>query len=109
MLSAILLTLSFPPYDLWPLIWVGLVPTLVAQYRIMPANLSSLASAVAIGGWLGGYMIPIFGGSGTYMAALPLIITVIILFADKGNRAFHERARYRWFILHGAVTWLASR
>ena len=25
-LSAALFTLAFPPYDLWPLIWVGLVP-----------------------------------------------------------------------------------
>jgi len=62
--SAILLTLSFPPYNLWPLIWVGLVPMLVAQFRVMPRKVSSLASAIAIGGWLGGYLTPIFAGNG---------------------------------------------
>jgi len=29
--SAVLLTLSFPPYSLWPLIWFAFVPMLVAQ------------------------------------------------------------------------------
>jgi len=62
--SAILLTLSFPPYNLWPLIWVGFVPMLVAQFRVMPRKVSSLASAIAIGGWLGGYLTPIFAGNG---------------------------------------------
>ncbi len=104
--SAILLTLSFPPYDLWPLIWIGFVPMLVAQFRVMPRKFSSLASAIAIGGWLGFYITPIFAGSGLYMTWLPLIIGLIILFADSGLRAFHERTRYRWFAWQGALNWV---
>ena len=50
--SAVLLTLSFPPYNLWLLIWVAFIPMLVAQFRVMPRKVSSLASAIAIGGWL---------------------------------------------------------
>jgi apolipoprotein N-acyltransferase len=51
--SAALLTLAFPPYNLGLLIWVGFIPMLLAQYRVLPPRLSSLGSAVAIGGWLG--------------------------------------------------------
>jgi len=104
--SAALLTLAFPPYNLWPLIWVGFIPMLVAQYRLMPQKLSSLAPAVAIGGWLGGYLVPIFGGSGSYMAWLPLVIGFIILLTDKNKRAFHERSGYRWFVLEGTLGWV---
>jgi len=103
--SAILLTLSFPPYDFWPLIWVAFVPTLVAQFRVMPRQVSSLASAIAIGGWLGGYLTPIFAGSGLYMTWLPLLIAGITYLADSGVRAFHERTGYRWFVLYGALNW----
>ncbi len=104
--SAILLMASFPPFDLWPLIWVGFVPMLVAQFRVMPRKFSSLASAVAVGGWLGGYLVPIFAGSGLYMTWLPLIIGGITLLTDSGVRAFHERTGYRWFVLQGAFNWV---
>jgi apolipoprotein N-acyltransferase len=104
--SAIMLTLSFPPYSLWPLIWISFVPMLVAQFRVMPRKVSSLASAIAIGGWLGGYLTPIFAGSGIYMAWLPLLIAVITYFTDSGVRAFHERTGYRWFVLQGALNWV---
>ncbi|MCD6201089.1 MAG: apolipoprotein N-acyltransferase [Bacteroidales bacterium] len=104
--SAILLTISFPPYGFWPFIWAGFVPMLVAQFRVMPRRVSSLASAITIGGWLGGYLTPIFAGSGIYMTWLPLIIGVIIFFADSGVRTFHERTSYRWFVWYGAFTWV---
>lgn len=81
--SAILLTASFPPYGLWLFIWVGFVPMLVAQFRVMPSKVSSLASAITIGGWLGGYLTPIFAGSGIYMAWLPLIIGILRIFHLK--------------------------
>ncbi|MBC7261504.1 MAG: hypothetical protein H5T63_05780, partial [Chloroflexi bacterium] len=105
-LSAILLTLSFPPYSLWPLIWIAFIPMLVAQFRVMPRKISSLASAIAIGGWLGGYLTPIFAGSGIYMTWLPLLIALISYLADSGVRAFHERTGYRWFVGYGAINWV---
>lgn len=104
--SAILLMLSFPPYDLWPLIWVGFVPMMVAQFRVLPRRVSSLASAITIGGWLGGYLTPIFAGSGLYMTWLPLLIAGISYLADSGVRAFHERTGYRWFVPYGALNWV---
>src|SRR5512144_2911288 len=45
-LSGIMLLMSFPPYGLWPLAWVALVPVLFAQYRLLPRKWSSLAVAL---------------------------------------------------------------
>jgi apolipoprotein N-acyltransferase len=104
--SAILLTLSFPPYNLWFLIWIGFVPMMIAQFRILPGKFSSLASAITVGGWLGGYLTPIFAGSGLYMTWLPLLIALISYLADSGVRAFHERTGYRWFVAYGALNWV---
>ncbi len=105
-LSAILLTLFFPPHSLWPLIWVAFIPMLLAQFRVLPPKISSLASAIAVGGWLGGYLTPIFAGSGLYMTWLPLLIAGISYLADSGVRAFHERTGYRWFVPYGALNWV---
>ncbi|MFN3308421.1 MAG: apolipoprotein N-acyltransferase [Anaerolineales bacterium] len=105
-ISAILLILSFPPYNLWPLIWAGFVPMMIAQFRVLPQRVSSLASAITIGGWLGGYLTPIFSGSGLYMTWLPLIIAAISYLADSGVRAVHERTRYRRFVTYGALNWV---
>lgn len=105
-LSAVLLTLSFPPYSLWPLIWVAFIPMLLAQFRVLPPKVSSLASAIAIGGWLGAYLTPIFAGSGLTITWLPLLIAVISYLADSGVRAFHECTGYRWFVPYGALNWV---
>jgi apolipoprotein N-acyltransferase len=104
--SAILITLAFPPYDLGWLIWVAFIPMLAAQYRILPPRLTSLAPAISIGGWLGAFLLPIFGGRSLVMALLPLGIAITVLFTDKDKRAFHERTAYRWFALEGALGWV---
>jgi len=70
-LSAALFTLAFPPYDLWPLVFVGLVPMIVAQHRVMPPRLSGLAAGVGIGGFFWGYFGGMFAGSVWYMRWLP--------------------------------------
>lgn len=103
--SAVLLTLAFPPYDLWLLIWLGFVPMLVAQHRLLPARFSSVAPAIAIGGWLGVYILSAFAGYSTYMNALPLAIGAIVLLANQGDRAFHAHTGYRWFVVQGALGW----
>ncbi len=106
--SGVMLLLAFPPYSLWPLAWIGLIPALIAQYRVMPARLSGVAAAVATLVWVQGYMGPIFGGTGSFMAYLPLMIFGISLLTESGSRSFHERTGYRWMILQGAVGWAAT-
>ncbi len=105
-LSAVLLTLAFPPYNLWFLAWVAVVPVMVAQYRLMPPKLSSLASAVFNGGWVLGYLGPIFAGSGSFMEYLWLYIAGISLLVDMGTRVFNERTGYRWLVPQGVAGWV---
>ncbi len=105
-LSAALLTLAFPPYDLWPLIFVGLVPMIVAQHRLLPRRLSGLALAIGIGGFFWGYFGGMFANGPWYMRWLPLIIAVAAALIGHGDRAFHERNGYRWFALQGAAIWV---
>lgn len=105
-LSAVLLILAFPPFNFWFLAWFAFLPMILSQYRIMPKRLSSLASAVAIGGWGWGVFGPIFAGSGSYMQYLPLAIFVLTLLFDSGLRRFHEQTRYRWFLAQGVANWV---
>ena len=60
-LSGGLFLLAFPPYGLWPLAWFGLVPALLAQYRLLPAKWTSLASAIYAAVWLGPFLARLFG------------------------------------------------
>ena len=104
--SALLLMLAFPPYNLGWFIWVAFIPMLIAQYRVLPPRLTGLAPAIAISGWLGVFLIPIFGGKRLLITLLPLTIATVILFTDKHKRAFHEGTGYRWFAVEGAVGWV---
>ncbi len=99
--------LAFPPYEIWPLVFFGFVPVLVAQYRIMPPKLTSLASATAIAVWLQGYLGPVFAPVGTFMVWLPLFAFILSFFFDRGQRSFHGATGYRWFVLFGVISWAA--
>jgi len=104
-IGGLMLTAAFAPYNAWPLIFIAFLPTLIAQYRVLPAKLSSLASAVMSGVWVYLYFGPSFFTEGI-MLALPAIVFFINLLADKRLRAFHEQTRYRWFILNGVLNWV---
>lgn len=104
-LSGLCIWLALPPYGIWPLAWVGWMPVLLAQYRIVPRRFSMLPPSLATYIWLKGYFSPVFGGSGLFMAYLAEIILVISLLTEGGNRKFNERTGYRWFILQGALGW----
>ncbi|MFW5714060.1 MAG: apolipoprotein N-acyltransferase [Brevefilum sp.] len=97
--------LAFPPFEIWPLIFIGWVPVLIAQHHVMPAKLSSIPTALAIGIWLEGYLGPVFRPTGTYMIYLPLVAALISFLVDMGKRKFNQKTRYRWFVLEGAVSW----
>ncbi len=104
--SSALLTLSFAPYNLWLLIWIGFVPGLLAQYRIVPKRLSGLAAGIYVGGFILGYLGPVFADGSWYMKYLWLIIGAIVALVTTGALAFHERTRYRWFVLQGMAGWV---
>ncbi len=104
--SAVLFTLAFPPYGLWPFIFFGLVPMIVAQHRVMPQRLGSVAYAVGIGGFFAGYFGAMFAQAPWFMQALPLFIALIAGLGSLRERAFHRRTGYRWLLLHGPAVWV---
>jgi apolipoprotein N-acyltransferase len=105
-LSAGLLTFAFPPYGLWPLIFVGLVPMIVAQHRVMPKQFASVAYGVGVGGFFAGYFGATFGRAPWFMRALPFFVALLAGLVSLQDRAFHRRTGYQWFVLRGSVIWV---
>ncbi len=102
-LSGMLLLFAYPPYGLWPLMWIAFVPMAIAQYRIFPRKWSSLAVAITDLVWLGPFLWRIFGTEAPwFLTYLGLLIAILNFFLRK-EREFHERTRYRWFALQGIV------
>ena len=104
-ISAVLFVLAFPPYNLWPLIFLGLVPMLIAQHRVMPKKISGLAYGIGVGGFFGLYFRGMFSGV-WFMRALPLFIVLFFAIVSSRDRSFHRRTQYRWFLLHGPMIWV---
>jgi apolipoprotein N-acyltransferase len=104
LLSALLLTAAFPPYELWPLVFVALVPMLVAQYRLFPRSWSGLAYALGIGGFFLFFMS--LGGIIPFLVWLPAPVAVIAGFVGWRERIFHERTHARFFWLIGPIIWV---
>ncbi len=105
-LSGGLFLLAFPPYGLWFLAWFGFVPALLAQYRLLPAKWTSLASAVFSAVWLGPFLARLFGPDfGPFFQYLGIWIAILNFFIAK-DRKFHELTHYRWFILQGVFAWV---
>ena len=105
-LSGVMLLLSFPPYGIWPLAWVALVPSVIAQYRLLPKKWSSLAVALYILFWLGPYMGRLFGTDfGPIFTYLGVLIAILQLFIAT-ERKFHEMTKFRYFVLFGVFGWV---
>ncbi len=105
-LGGVLILLAFPPYGLWPLAWFGLVPVLLAQYRILPAKWTSLAQAILALVWLGPFLARLFGPDmGPFFQFMGVWIAILNYFVSR-DRSFHELTKYRWFILQGVFAWV---
>ena len=101
-----MLLLSFPPYGVWPLMWVGFVPYIFAQYRLMPFKWSSLAVALANLFWLGPFLARLFGTEvGFFFTFLGVWIALLNLLISK-ERHFNEITRHRWLVLAGVVSFV---
>jgi len=105
LLSAVLYILAFQPYSIWPLAFFVLVPAQMAAYRILPPRWSGLGPGVAIAGFLGVFLISLFGVNqiaGIFITVAGVIGLISVLSVPK-LRAFHERTGFRWFVLQGAI------
>ena len=104
-LGAACLILAFPPYNLWPLIFLAFAPMLLADFRVLPVRRAGLGAALGWGVWLLVYLTMIFGFEADtwFMQAIAVLVAVINLAGGPGLRAFHERTRYRWFVIFGVV------
>jgi apolipoprotein N-acyltransferase len=101
-----MLILAFPPYNVWPLIFVAFLPMLLADYRVLPMRLAGLGSGIGIGVWLLVYLTMIFGLSADtwFMQGIAVLVGVIGVATGKGLRRFHEHTRFRWFVLSGIAS-----
>lgn len=105
-MSGGLLLLSFPPYGLWPLMWVAFVPHVFAQYRLMPLKWSAVAVAVANLVWLGPFLARLFGTEGGFFFTyLGVWIALLNLLASR-ERHFIELTGYRWLVPQGVVAFV---
>ncbi len=105
-LSGVMLLLSFPPYGIWPLMWISSVPYLFAQYRLMPFKWSSLAVALANLLWLGPFLAGLFGTEvGFFFTYLGVWIAILNLLIGK-DRNFQEITQYRWLVPFGVATFV---
>jgi apolipoprotein N-acyltransferase len=105
-LSGVMLLLSYPPYGIWWLAWIGFVPAIFAQYRMMPLKYASLAPAIYILVWLGPYLARLFGTQfGPLFTYLGVLVAILIYFVNR-ERGFIERTHYRWMVLQGVVGWV---
>ncbi len=101
-----MLLLSFPPYELWLLIWVGFIPQIFAQYRLMPYKWCSLAVTLANLFWLGPFLARLFGTEiGFFLTYLGVWIVIFNLFTSK-DRTFHEITKYRWLVIGGVCSFV---
>ncbi len=105
-LSGGMLLLSFPPYGIWWLAWIGFVPSIFAQYRLFPPKWAHLGPATYALVWLGPYMMRLFGTEfGPFFTYLGVLIAVFIFLTNR-ERAFIERTGFRWMVLQGVFGWV---
>jgi apolipoprotein N-acyltransferase len=104
-----LVALAFPPFGLWPLVFVAFVPMLVAQHRVLPARWSGLAVGVSVGGMFAYTLSPGLadGHVALVFHLLPVFIGALAAGLAWRSRGFQVRTGYRWFLVSGPVAWVA--
>ncbi len=107
-LSALLATWAFPPYGIWPLIFVAWVPMLVAQHRVLPRRWSWMAVAIGIGGYVAGYLHGVVDPSfAWWVACIPLVVALAAGLGAIGARNFDEATGYAFFVFTFPLIWTA--
>jgi apolipoprotein N-acyltransferase len=106
-LSGVVATLAFPPYEIWPLIFIAFIPMVVAQHRVLPLNWSAVAPGVTIGVYFAGQLSGgLADGNVPFLIELwPVYVMLLIGGLAWLQRKFHVRTEYRWLALTLPVAW----
>src|SRR3954470_5453602 len=105
--TPLLVLAAFPPIGWWPLILVALVPTLVAQHRIVPAKLAGLPWAVGLGGTVVITTRAALGNGGEILVkSLPILFAVALVFLGARDRRWQAATGYRWFVIAVPLGWV---
>ena len=106
--SGLLMAASLRPLGWWPLAFVGLVPMIVAQYRLVrfrwcwvPVTTAVFVFAYVSTGFL-------YTAHALWFAiGAPVIWALIVGGFALVDRSLNERTRWRWFIILMPVMWVA--
>ena len=106
-ISGVFFYLAFPPLNIWPLMFIVVVPFLIAQHRLLPLKWSALAPTIGIGLWLWPFLYRVFDidGAPIWLQHMGIIVAVFTFFTSS-ERKFHEQTGFRWFILQGLAAWV---
>ncbi|HZD67502.1 MAG TPA: nitrilase-related carbon-nitrogen hydrolase [Actinomycetes bacterium] len=120
-LTGLLGALAFPPFGLWPLIWVAFVPMLLVEHVLFPRALAGMGLGLGVMAYLLGFFLPFFDATSSVVVAsyLPptpmrllagalaaLALTIIISLVGRLITRLHEATNYRWFLLVVPVLWV---
>lgn len=99
------LVLAFPPFGLWPLIFVSFVPLAVAQHRFLPPRWSGAAPAIGV---------TVFLGSQVWGALRPdqrwflLLLAPLLWAAGELETRVQAATDYRHLWWSGPAFWTAG-
>ena len=116
LLSAGMLILSFPPYNLCHLVWIALVPMIVAQYRVAATGWqANLFQAVTYFVFIDATVLSSFprmnlgwGSVGLWITVAAMVAALLLFVTGLpgGSPAFHRRSRYRYFLVSPVLCWV---
>lgn len=108
LLTAAMLVLAFPPYNLWPLAFICLVPMLIAKHRLLPMRWTALAESLGASLWVLIMLTALFGLhlETWFIQGIAVATVVMNLLTNRAARRFHDRTHHRWFVLGGALDWV---
>jgi apolipoprotein N-acyltransferase len=107
-LSGLILVWSLPPFGIWPLVFIGLIPMIIAQYRLVPRNWSWIPVSVMAFTYI--YFAYSFHQStlatGAWGWSAPAIVAVVIGPFAVLDRRISEHTGFKWFVLQMPVVWI---
>lgn len=107
-LSGLLAVWSLEDFHISALVWVALVPGLVAQHRVLPRRWSGLGLGITVGVLFQGYLGPGLSNADLawYLYVYGLWIGLFVAALAARSRSFHEVTGYRWFLLATPLAWI---